>query len=60
MTKPALAEVGFDAGPGEPVPTTLLRTRLYEWTCNHGDPQCIADAKTKFTQWTLNPANTSA
>jgi hypothetical protein len=43
--------------PAEAVDETMLRTRLMEWACNLGDPNCTAFATAEFKKWMDNPTN---
>jgi aminopeptidase N len=59
LIKPPLALINMTAQEGDtPGDQILLRTRLVEWACNLGDPDCITFAKDQFSQWrqTPNPA----
>jgi len=58
LMQAALTEINIQPQLNESVPTTLLRTRLVEWTCNLGDSNCINFAKAQLSAWMNNANNT--
>jgi len=53
-----MTEVKYDAEDGESITDkTLLRTILYQWTCNSDHRPCLDHASSKFQEWMANPDN---
>ena len=52
---PVLAEVGWDAKPGEPANAALLRSRVILALSQMDDPGVIGEARRRFEAWLANP-----
>jgi len=53
--RPVFAHVGWEAKPGESVPTTLLRTQLIGTLAQLGDQDVIAEARHRFAAQKTDP-----
>jgi aminopeptidase N len=53
--RPVFARVGWEAKPGESVPTTLLRTKLIGTMADLGDQDVIAEARRRFAAQKTDP-----
>ena len=51
LIKTPLTVIKMIGTPTETADITLLRTRLVEWACNLGDPDCNAFATAEFKKW---------
>ncbi|AND67728.1 aminopeptidase N [Dyella thiooxydans] len=53
--RPVFARIGWEARPGESVPTTLLRTQLIGSLAELGDQDVIAEARRRFAAQKTDP-----
>ncbi|WP_199098465.1 M1 family metallopeptidase [Dyella sp. ASV21] len=52
---PVFARVGWEAKPGESVPTSILRTHLIATLSSLGDPAVIAEARRRYAAQATDP-----
>jgi aminopeptidase N len=59
FVKPKFARLGWDQKPGESVEDTQLRALLANTLARSGDPEAIAQAKSRFQRYLADPASVS-